>query len=372
MWTYTKKSDGTIKLTGYDKTAAIVPKGELIIPDKYDGYVVSEIGSKCLYQNEDIEKISIPTTIKIIDQWAFFGCENLTNLSIAEGVQEIGKNAFKACNIESLVLPESLTKVGEEAFCANSKMKTAIIKGRTEFEKGTFSACRYLETVEFHNAISVLPDSMFHDCQILKNVQFPINVKTLGNYIFMNCKRLEAKIPDTVVEVGEKAFAYCNSLQSIVIPDGITEIKAGTFSYCQNLKNVTIPESVKSIGEGAFNFCNKLEKIVLPKQLTQIGPYAFEYCAIDAVIIPEGVSVIDRQTFWGCGLLQDIYIPVNVKKIEEGAFYNCKSLTNVYFGGTKEMWDKIVIEDDYYHRNQDLTASKVNYHWNQTAASIGY
>lgn len=134
--------------------------------------MVSEIGSKCLYQNEDIEKISIPTTIKIIDQWAFFGCENLTNLSIAEGVQEIGKNAFKACNIESLVLPESLTKVGEEAFCANSKMKTAIIKGRTEFEKGTFSACRYLETVEFHNAISVLPDSMFHDCQILKMYNF--------------------------------------------------------------------------------------------------------------------------------------------------------------------------------------------------------
>ena len=58
MWKYTKKSDGTIKLTGYDKTAAIVPEGELIIPDKYDGYVVSEIGYECLYQNNDIEASS--------------------------------------------------------------------------------------------------------------------------------------------------------------------------------------------------------------------------------------------------------------------------------------------------------------------------
>ena len=131
MWTYTKKSDGTIKLTGYDKTAAIVPKGELIIPDKYDGYVVSEIGYQCFYQNSDIESVIIPKTITTIGDEAFYRCKNLTNIVLPEGIKEIYDKAFISCAIKDVVLPESLIEVGEQAFAYNYAMKKAIIKGKT-------------------------------------------------------------------------------------------------------------------------------------------------------------------------------------------------------------------------------------------------
>ena len=164
MWKYTKKSDGTIKLTGYDATAAIVPKGELIIPDKYDGYVVSEIGNDCLYRNNDIESVIVPSSVTTIGIQAFYQCKNLTSVVLPEGVKQLDGSAFNGCNIENVVIPESLVKVGSSAFANNTSLETAIIKGKTEFGSSTFSGCSNLASVAFHNVINALPSYMFQDC----------------------------------------------------------------------------------------------------------------------------------------------------------------------------------------------------------------
>ena len=179
MWTYTKKSDGTIKLTGYDKTAAIVPKGELIIPDKYDGYVVSEIGYECLRDNNDIESVIIPGSVKTIGDRAFHKCKNLTNVVLPEGLKELGYSVFYGCGLENVVLPESLVKAGSSAFANNTAMTTAVIKGKTEFAQKTFADCSNLISVEFHNVINTLPESMFENCVKLQIVHFSMKAKTL-------------------------------------------------------------------------------------------------------------------------------------------------------------------------------------------------
>lgn len=66
VWIYKKKSDGTIYLNGYDATAEIVPKGNVTIPAKYDGFVVSELRYPLFYENNDIEQVTIPETVTII------------------------------------------------------------------------------------------------------------------------------------------------------------------------------------------------------------------------------------------------------------------------------------------------------------------
>ena len=94
-WTYSKNSDGTITLKGYDKNAEKVPAGELIIPEKYDGYTVSKIGYMCLRQNNDIESVVIPAAIKLIENQAFYQCKNLTNVVLPEGLKELGPNGVR-------------------------------------------------------------------------------------------------------------------------------------------------------------------------------------------------------------------------------------------------------------------------------------
>ena len=70
-WTYSKNSDGTITLKGYDKNAEKVPSGELIIPEKYDGYTVSAVGYQCLYKNNDIEVWLFPIVFRQLDNRPF-------------------------------------------------------------------------------------------------------------------------------------------------------------------------------------------------------------------------------------------------------------------------------------------------------------
>ena len=66
VWTYKKKTDGSICLTGYDKTAEIIPEGRVEIPAQYDGFTVSELGYQFLYKNNDIEQVILPSTVTII------------------------------------------------------------------------------------------------------------------------------------------------------------------------------------------------------------------------------------------------------------------------------------------------------------------
>jgi len=97
--------------------------------------------------------------------------------------------------------------------------------------------------------------------------------------------RLSGKLPiankvdkKPVTALGEKAFALCESLESVVIPKGVTSIGDYAFQWCGALTEVTIPEGVTHIGEGAFWGCSNLKKVTLPASLVSIGRQAFEGC----------------------------------------------------------------------------------------------
>ena len=81
-------------------------------------------------------------------------------------------------------------------------------------------------------------------------------------------------LPNSVAEIGERAFQSCASLDSVIIPYSITQISKYTFKGCCGLKSVTIPNLVKSIGFEAFEGCSDLAQIIC---LSEKPPYASEY-----------------------------------------------------------------------------------------------
>jgi hypothetical protein len=126
----------------------------------------------------------------------------------------------------------------------------------------------------------------------------------------------------------------------------LTNIGYGIFSGCWGLSNIVLPDTLTRIEDSMFVGCSDLRKINMPKSLTYIGDDAFFDCySLSHLVIPDSVTSICKGAFAFCHGLSSIHIPSSVITIERSAF-RYTYLTDVYYGGTKEQWDKINIESD--------------------------
>jgi len=129
---------------------------------------------------------------------------------------------------------------------------------------------------------------------------------------FEGCALKNVVIPDSVTEIGLKAFNNCNSLSSCTIGSGVTIIKSNAFQDCFGLNSVDIPNSVTKIDDSAFKGCESLTAVTFGSGLTEINSGAFNSCT--------GLTSID--------------IPSGITKIGQSAFYNCTSLTSITVNAT--------------------------------------
>lgn len=81
-----------------------------------------------------------------------------------------------------------------------------------------------------------------------------------------------------VVEIGDRAFADCKKIGSLILPSAVASIGAYAFNNCKSLKSVELPAGLTEIGEWAFCGCASLTAVALPELLTTIGNYAFWSC----------------------------------------------------------------------------------------------
>ena len=161
------------------------------------------------------------------------------------------------------------------------------------------------------------------------------SVNSIGDRAFSGCSGLTSvTIPNSVTSIGTAAFAFCSGLESIVVESGNSKydsrdncnaiIETATNTLLAGCKNTTIPNSVTSIGENAFWGCSGLTSVSIPNSVTSIGENAFSGCkGLNSVTIPNSVSSILPYAFAGCGGLTSVNIPNCVIFIGWGAFSGC-------------------------------------------------
>lgn len=259
---------GNAWIVGIDKSAT----GEIVIPEKIDGYTVTGIGNGFEFILENCDKITsitLPDSVKSIGANSFAGMDKLETVNIGKGVAEIHSPAFTGCPILTAINVDENNQnyYSDEHGVLYSKDKKTIYRCPEGFKDSTYT---------IPNTVKKINYTVFADCDNLVNVI----------------------IPDSVTSIGASAFANCDKLENIIIPDSVTEINNYTFSECQNLKTMNIPQSVKSIGYEAFKNCGNLTDVV----------------------ISEGVESISNSAFMGCLGLLSVTIPASVTEIGENAF----------------------------------------------------
>lgn len=149
-----------------------------------------------------------------------------------------------------------------------------------------------------------------------------------------------------VTKIDSRAFMAALNLDKIRVPNTVLEIGNQAFETT-GLTSVELPDSIISIGNSIFSSCQNLKTFVVPSKISSIPPNAYSGCKkIDDIYIPDNITTIDERAFFRCEELNTITIAASVSVIGDGAFQMCSNITDVYFEGSKEQWDKIDIKSD--------------------------
>ena len=140
--------------------------------------------------------------------------------------------------------------------------------------------------------------------------------------------------------------------------DGVERIPTHAFSFCRCIEKIELPDTIQDIGSRAFFNCDNLRSIKIPNNIETIHSGTFRMCkSLPNIIIPDGIKVIGISAFADCDNLVSITIPNTVTNIDSNAFYGCINLTNIYFHGTMEEWRSIEISNTH---NSQLSKSVIH------------
>ena len=136
--------------------------------------------------------------------------------------------------------------------------------------------CRSLTSLVIPDSVTNIGDYAFWGCSDLADIVIPDGVTSIGDYAFEGCESLRSVvIPDGVTSIGDNVFSGCRSLTDIVIPNSVTSIRDGAFFCCSDLADIVIPDGITSIGDRAFMGCSSLSSLVIPGGVTSIGESVF-------------------------------------------------------------------------------------------------
>ena len=300
------------------------------------GVKYSKDGRKLLEAPKELRGgYSVKEGTRIICNKAFSTCTSLTSIVIPHSVVSIGDGAFSGCLLlEYISISKSIICLNGNPFSDwNGKLECLspnfIYADDVLFNKDKSEIVSFrnqkIESYIIPNSVTSIGDDAFFGCRSLSNIVIPDSVTSIGDGAFFGCRSLSnIVIPDSVISVGDWTFCGCRSLSSMVIPDGVSSIGVCTFSYCRSLSSIVIPDSVSSIGICAFMDCCFLSNIVLPNNVTSIGNGAFLGCrSLSNIIIPNSVSSIGINAFMNCSSLSNIAIPDSVSSIGHCAFRGC-------------------------------------------------
>lgn len=268
------------------------------------------------YYNKNISSIHLPLSIKVIEEFAFSACTNLTGpLIIPDSVNTIGGYAFSACLglTGTLSLPKELTSIGNYAF---------------------YNCSGFTGSLYFPEGLISIGEWAFNGCSgFTGSLEFPANLKSIGGFAFANTKGFSGKLsfPDGLISIGKAAFEDCSGFtDSLVLPSSIKTIGERAFNGCSGFTGpLKLPEELTTLGQYAFSFCSGLnDTLSFPDGLATITSYAFAYChGINSIVFGNNLTTIFDNAFINCSNISgNVVFPVSLNSIRNNAFLGCNNI----------------------------------------------
>ena len=232
---------------------------EIVIPSS-----VTSIGDSAFSYCASLSEIVIPSSVTSIGKGAFSCCVSLSEIVIPSSVTSIGYKAFCGCSsLKYISIPKSVIGLNGNPF-VEWKGKLECLSPNFVYEDDVLFNKDKSRIISFRNqniesyvipsSVTSIGDRAFYGCRSLSEIAIPSSVTSIGDWAFSRCASLsEIVIPSCVTSIGDSAFSYCASLSEIVIPSSITSIGDSAFYNCKfpdNLKQ----ELISRFGDKVFCF----------------------------------------------------------------------------------------------------------------------
>ena len=297
---------------------------------------IAEIGANA-FEFSSLRSIVIPKSVTKIGNSAFSCCKELTHVALPDYLEEIEDFAFFGCSqLGHIALPDSLKKIGKNAF----------------------DGCSKLEHIDLPDGLSEIGFSAFEGCSKLEHVDLPDGLSRIDYWAFQGSGLKEVRIPKSCASLQKGTFNKCLELESVTLHDGVEKIDSFVFWDCPKLKEIYVPVKT-DIGDWAFDkdcliqpsrdknfntaepslfkivdgvvteYYDYQTEVVLPAGITAIGENVFQSTSLRSVVIPEGVTRMAKNAFLGCRQLTHVSLPNSLKEIGEWAFRGCSKLEHI-------------------------------------------
>ena len=314
-----------------------------------------------------------------------FAPAGLSTYSFPEGVNGI-KLAISSANVDSLVIPSTVTWLYEYIRGNTVKSITCLSQTPPVFQSGRISAPNLeviyvpAESVETYKTADVWsthaskikglpsnqPNNEIWYTSTDGSVVTPKNTNAFGATLvsntYVNGKGI-LKFSDVISMIGDGAFEECSNLSTVVMPTSVLRIGRSAFWKCSGLTSLQIPSNVLVIEDFAFSRCSGLTSLNIPENVSSIGSWSFSSCSglktitVDPnnkdydsrnscnaiihtstntlvsgcieTIIPSGILIIGDHAFYGQEDLISMTIPDGVTTIGGSAFSECHNMESV-------------------------------------------
>ena len=285
--------------------------------------------------------------------FGFENCRSLKRVFIHGSVNAIGSDAFRNCyNLEEIIIDNDCEiEIHCRAFANCSNLRTLLVNGapiKLNFKPSKCCPSAFSGCFNF----SEFDDSYIIDNGLLISRDYTILYTILGHKL--GDTNGTYIIPKSVVDIYHGISA--DSIKIIDLSNTtLTKLEERAFEYCKNLRLIKLPETIKEIGFRAFAECKSLIEIENFEKIEVLEPNVFIGSGINQITIPFKLTEIPRLTFSDCSNLEFVDIHNGVKNIANNAFDGCNSIRKVNISiGFKENLSQLFknaehIEFNFYY-----------------------
>lgn len=299
---------GGAKVTGYTGSNVNV-----VIPEMLGGYPVTAM-ERTFDSNRTIETVVLPSTLKTLGGYTFWGCESLRSVTFNSEITAIGEFEFFQCRVlEDFMLPESVTSIGMKAFSGCHALTKLPFSGHVQtIGNYAFEECWGFASLDIPDGVKTIGTSAFADGQYMKKVVIPASVTSIGANAFsgsiyeMNIYGYAGTAAETYA--AENGFAF-------VVLDAGEDPGAADYTY-------TIADGEATItGYTGVSTTARIPATIDGCPVTTIAKFAFKDSAVESVVIPDGVTTLEDGAFIYAQSLREVAMPASVTSIGPDTFF---------------------------------------------------